>query len=266
MAFASRIQGVRLWYAIYRGITTGLNQAFIIDNQTKEALVAEDPKSAAILKPVLRGRDIRRYQAQWAGLWLIATFPALHLNIDEYPAVKKHLLSFGKERLEQAGNKLPNGGIGRSKTRYAWFETQNTCAYYADFAKEKLFWMDMSTEGRFAYSDQNIFCNDKGFIMTGSAVKYLCAVLNSTIATWFMESTTLTTGMGVPQWKKFAVERLPVPKVCAERQQPLVEQIDRILSAKSNDPSADTEPEEAEIDRLVFHLYELTSDEIRAIS
>ena len=75
------------------GIKTGYNKAFIIDNQTKEALVAEDPKSAEILKPVLRGRDIQRYQANWEGKWLISTFPAASLNIDDYPAVKKQLLS-----------------------------------------------------------------------------------------------------------------------------------------------------------------------------
>ena len=63
--------------AINYGIKTGYNDAFIIDNQTKDALIAEDPRSAEIIKPVLRGRDIQRYQAQWKGLWLIATFPAL---------------------------------------------------------------------------------------------------------------------------------------------------------------------------------------------
>ena len=102
--------------AIYRGITTGLNEAFIIDNQTKDALIAEDPKSAEVIKPVLRGRDIQRYQAQWKGLWLIATFPALGLNIDDYPAVKRHLLSFGKQRLEQLGKRLPDGARSRKKT------------------------------------------------------------------------------------------------------------------------------------------------------
>ena len=99
----------RRGYAINYGIKTGFNDAFIIDNQTKDALIAEDPKSVEVIKPVLRGRDIQRYQAQWKGLWLIATFPALDLNIDDYPAVKRHLLSFGKRRLEQSGKRLPNG-------------------------------------------------------------------------------------------------------------------------------------------------------------
>ena len=71
--------------SIYRGITTGLNDAFVIDNKTKEALVEQDPRSAEIITPVLRGRDIARYRANWAGLWLISTFPSLNVNINKYP-------------------------------------------------------------------------------------------------------------------------------------------------------------------------------------
>ena len=123
------------------GIKTGYNDAFIIDNKTKEALIAEDPRSAEIIKPVLRGRDIKRYQANWEGEWLISTFPSLHLDIENYQAIKRHLVSYGKERLEQSGSLLPDGNKSRKKTAYAWFELQDTCAYYAEFSKEKLVWM-----------------------------------------------------------------------------------------------------------------------------
>ncbi|MFQ3574492.1 MAG: Eco57I restriction-modification methylase domain-containing protein [Thermodesulfovibrionales bacterium] len=90
---------------IYRGIVTGFNEAFIIDNETKERLCKEDPKSAEILKPILRSRDISRYSYKWAGLWVIATFPSFRLDIDNYPAIKNHLLKFGIKRLEQSGEK-----------------------------------------------------------------------------------------------------------------------------------------------------------------
>ena len=122
--------------AINRGVLTGFNKAFIIDNGTKEALIADDPRSADIIKPVLRGRDIKRYRAEWAGLWLIATFPALALNIDDYPAVKRHLQSFGKLRLEQSGRILPNGLKSRKKTMHAWYELQDTCAYHEVLGKK----------------------------------------------------------------------------------------------------------------------------------
>ena len=174
------------------------------------------------------------------------------IDIDEYPAIKAHL----------------DGHYDRLEARYDKGRTPynlRNCAYHADFAREKLFWMDMSPKGRFAYSDQELFCNDKGFIMTGNALKYLCAVLNSSLVTWFMEATALTTGMGVLQWKKFAVERLPVPRVSAEQQRSLIRLVDRIL-VESTDQKLDTSDLQAAIEAEVNALYGLTTDEVRAIS
>ena len=188
--------------SINYGIKTGYNKAFIIDHFAKEALIAADPKSAEIIKPVLRGRDIQRYQAQWASLHLIDThngygdIPAV--NIDDYPAIKAHLDRFYSQ-LEKRQDK--------GKTPY----NLRTCAYYEEFAKEKLIWMDLTEKGRFAFDDRSIFCMDTTFWMTGESVKYLCAVLNSTLATWFIQNTALTSGMGVTRWKRFTVERIPVP-------------------------------------------------------
>ena len=251
--------------AINYGIKTGYNAAFIIDNETKEGLIAEDPRSTEVIKPVLRGRDIQRYQAQWKGLWLIATFPALALNIDDYPAVKKHLLSFGKQRLEQSGRRLPNGARSRKKTTNAWFEMQDTCAYHEDFKKEKLFWMDMTPRGRFSYINDEMYCNDKGFMMIGVSLKYLCAVLNSSLIAWLMKKEALTTGMGLPQWKKFAVERISVPTASSTQQQVFIQMIDRILRVKAEDQTSDTSETEAEIDEGVYELYGLTPLEISAV-
>ena len=89
--------------SIYRGITTGYNEAFIIDDSIRDRLVTQDPRSDEIIRPLLRGRDIQRYRASWERRWLISTLPSLHIEIDEYPAVKRHLLSFGQQRLQQSG-------------------------------------------------------------------------------------------------------------------------------------------------------------------
>ena len=250
---------------INRGVTTGFNEAFIIDDSTKQALIAADPKSAKIIKPVLRGRDIQRYRAKWARLWLITTFPSLQLNIDNYPAVKKHLLSFGKDRLEQSGKTLSSGGQSRKKTGNKWFEAQDQIAYHEEFTKEKLFWMDMSNKGKFAYSETEMYCNDKGFMMTGNYLKYLCAILNSALITWVMKNNALTTGMGLMQWKKFAVERLPIPKIPTTEQRLFIRLVDRILTVKSTDPKTDTTEQEAQIDRLAYALYGLTPAEIATV-
>ena len=91
---------------IYRGILTGYNEAFIISGEKKDELIARDSKSAEIRRPILRGRDMKRYGYDFADLWLICTFPSKHYNIDDYPAIKEHLLSFGMERLEQTGKHI----------------------------------------------------------------------------------------------------------------------------------------------------------------
>lgn len=250
---------------MYRGVTTGLNAAFIIDESTRAALVAADPKSAEILKPVLRGRDIQRYQVDWKGLWLIATLPALDINIDDYQAVKEYLLSFDRARLEQSGKKLPGGKKSRKKTNHAWHELQDACAYHEEFGKEKLFWMDLTERGRFAYAVGEMFCLNTAFMMTGSGIKYLCAVLNSTMATWFMGTTALNSGMGVTRWIKHTVAQIPIPKISAIEQRPFIQLIDRILQDKATNPAADTSALEAEIDCLVYQLYGLTTEEIAAV-
>ena len=173
------------------GIKTGYNTAFIIDSEMRAEIIAQDPKSDEIIKPVLRGRDIQRYQAQWAQLWLIDTHNGYGdvppINIDDYPAVKTHLNKF-YERLVLRHDK----GLTPYNLR--------NCAYQAQFKKEKLFWMHMSPRGRFAYSDSEIYCNQKAFLLTGYSLKYLCAILNSILVTWFIRNTAVTTGMGLTQW------------------------------------------------------------------
>ena len=170
--------------AINYGIKTGLNRdkrtgrgVFIIDNVTKEELIKEDPKSAEIIKPVLQGRDIKRYRHDWGKtkLWLIATLPSLKLNLDHYPAVKRHLLSFGKERLAQAGRTLPDGTKSRKRTSHAWYELQDTCAYHAEFEKEKIIWGNLSIEPRFALTSEKIFISAPCNMLTGGPIKYLIA-------------------------------------------------------------------------------------------
>ena len=139
------------------------------------------------------------------------------------------------------------------------------CAYHAEFKKEKLIWMDMSDRGRFAYLESEMYCNNKGFIMTGESLKYLCTILNSSLITWLMKNTARTTGMGLTQWEKFAVERLPIPKLSAEDQYRFIKLMEHILTAKAADPNADVSATEAEIDLRVYELYELTTMEIFAV-
>ena len=257
---------IRDWdVSIYRGILTGYNKAFIIDTRTRQELVEQDPSSDEIIKPVLRGRDIQRYRAQWAGKWLIATLPSLDLDIGDYPAVRDYLMSFGKDRLEQSGKRLPGGGRSRKRTQHSWFELQDTIGYHEEFSKEKLLWMDLTEQGRFSYSDSEIFSVNTVYMMTGSSMKFLCAVLNSALSSWFMRHTASTSGMGVTRWFSVFVEEIPIPHISVDQQRPFVRLVDEILEAKAAVPEADTSHLEWEIDRLVYDLYGLTEEEDTAV-
>ena len=168
--------------SIYRGILTGFNEAFIVSGEIKDALINSDPKSAEIIRPILRGRDIKRYSFSYADLWLIATFPSKHYNIDDYPAIKEHLLSFGIERLEQTGKTHSICGEtvkARKKTTNKWFETQDSISYWDDFSKQKIVYREISDEMNACLIEDEVYVNNKCYIITGEHLEHLICVLNS---------------------------------------------------------------------------------------
>lgn len=242
--------------SINYGIKTGYNKAFIIGKETRDALIAMDSRSGEILKPVLQGRDIDRYRASWRKLYLVATHngydgrPAVDIN--EYPAVKNHLNGFYRRLAER---------YDKGHTPY----NLRSCAYYGDFEKPKLFWTDLTDNGRFYYDETGIYGEATTFIMTATNPKYLCALLNSRLATWFLQHSAPTSGTGTFRWKKAYVETIPIPEPLARTQLPLVEMVDSILAAKKRDPSADTRGTESQIDRMVYDLYDLTAAEVSAV-
>ena len=242
--------------AINYGIKTGYNDAFIIDNRTKDALIAEDPRSEDILKPVLRGRDIERFQARWAGKWLIDTHNGYGgvppIEIDDYPAIKTYL----DGHYEKLASRYDKGG-----TPY----NLRNCAYHEDFTKEKLLWIELVNDGRFAYDNSGFYGEATTFLLTGESIKYLCAVLNAKLIRWLLEKVAPTSGMGTLRWKKVYVECLPIPRVAGPKQQHLSHLVDRVLMAKAGDRDSGTSEIEAEVDARVYQLYGLTSSEITAV-
>lgn len=253
--------------AIYRGVLTGYNEAFIIDTQTKEMILnsckdeSERERTAKLIKPILRGRDIKRYSYEWANLWLIGTFPALKINIDDYPALKKYLENF-MPRIAQSGEK----GC-RKKTSNKWFETQDNIAYYEDFEKEKIVWAEMTKEPCFTWDDNNIFINQTCYFMNGSN-KYMLGVLNSKLIYFYMQQIAVTLGDGAFRWIKQYIEKLPIPKITKENQNladELVKLVNQILALKEGNSTANTSQLEKDIDNLVFKLYDLNETEIQLI-
>ena len=258
---------------INRGVITGYNKAFIIDTETKDALVAADPKAAEIIKPVLRGRDIQRYQARWSEQWLIVAKFGSHKTLSkEFPAIYRHLLQH-EDRLKKRGqcrySRSATSILGANYPgQHHWLELDNNPkeAYLELFAKEKLFWIELVESGRFAYDNSGIYGEATTFIMTGKDIKYLCALLNSSLIGWFLQQIAPTSGMGTLRWKKVYVQNIPIPKVSAEAQRPFIALVDKILAAKAADPQADTSELEEEIDWLVYDLYNLSDEEVTVIA
>ena len=208
---------------IFRGVLTGYNDAFIITTERRDEILSnckseeERQRTEAIIRPILRGRDIKRYTYDWARLWLIATFPSKQYDIELYPAVKQHLLSFGKERLEQSGKEyLINGEKvkARKKTNNQWFETQDSISYSDDFLQPKIVWGEISDRSKFAYDANRHFIPEATtFLMSGKNLPYLLCVLNSPLSEWFFSKLGTTTGVGTVRWKKYTIEELLIPKV-----------------------------------------------------
>src|SRR5574344_1838847 len=158
------------------GIKTGYNDAFIISTDKRNEILSkcsndeERKRSEELIRPILRGRDIKRYGYEWANLWLIATFPSRHYDIELYSAVKQYLLSFGIERLEQTGIvHIVNGEKikARKKTSNKWFETQDSISYWDLFFKPKICWKIIGCNINFSFNDGTMICNNAVNIMTG---------------------------------------------------------------------------------------------------
>ncbi|MBA5248947.1 MAG: hypothetical protein FE834_05360 [Gammaproteobacteria bacterium] len=233
------------------GIKTGFNEAFIIDNDTKQALCQQDPKSTEIIKPVLKGRNIQRYQAEWGKLWLIYTRKGI--NIKQYSAVYQHLLKHKENLSKKAGNNQ-------------WYELQASPSDELDmqFSKEKIIWIELTDGARFSYDNSGIHCEATTFMMTGVNLKYILAILNSNLIYWFFNNTAPTSGMGTLRWKKIYINMIPIPKVLNTEQQPFIDLINKVLVCKKQNKGINLI--DKEINQLVYDLYQLSESEIKLIS
>ncbi|HED0954739.1 TPA: Eco57I restriction-modification methylase domain-containing protein [Campylobacter jejuni] len=260
------------WYGlnIYRGILTGYNEAFIITTEKRNEILAnckdeaEKERTAKLIRKMLRGRDIKRYSYEWAGLWVIGTFPSLKIDIEQYPALKQYLSQF-LPHIEQSGEK----GC-RKKTSNKWFETQDNIAYYEEFEKEKIVWNRISSDLCFSYDNQKNFILDSMFSITFYSninLKYLIANLNSSISKFWIKNNAATLGDGI-YGAKIYIEKLPIPKINSKNEKiadELINLVDEILKAKEQDKNANTQELENKINSLVYKLYNLTEEEIKII-
>jgi len=204
------------------GIKTGFNDAFVISTEKRNEILAncatedERTRTEELIRPILRGRDIKRYGYDWANLWLIATFPSRHYDIEEYPAVKEHLLSFGMERLEQTGKQhVVNGEKikARKKTNNKWFETQDSISYWDLFFQPKICWKAVGKNLAFAIVESGTFLTaPASFISAGIYNEYILAFLCSNVGTYFIYKNSDTTGAGDIMLNIQSLIKFPVPR------------------------------------------------------
>lgn len=249
------------------GIKTGLSEAFVIDGKKKDELVAQDPKSAEIIKPVLRGRDIKRYRVDFADLWLIATFPALNLSIDNYPAVRDYLKTFGR-KLYQTGEVIGKDDQGniiksRKKTGNEWFETQDQIAYHKEFEKEKILYADLSRTGNSFSLDRGVvYAQNTCYMMTGENLRYLLACLNSKVILYYLDLANQKLDKNGWRWFTHCVEKLPVPKIDSQGRKPFEVMVDYVLTSVRNEQKLQSAFFDQLLDGLVYELF--FPDEIKA--
>jgi len=167
---------------IYRGILTGLNEAFIIDKATKDRLIREDTKSSELIKPFLVGRDLKQWHYDYQDRYLI--FTRRGIDIEQYPAIKAHLEQF-RERLEPKPSDWPSGKTwpGRKPGPYKWFEIQDNIAYYKAFEEPKIVYVEITSSSKFSIVPSGVYTEATTFIMQ-SGDWWLLAIMMSRIP-WF---------------------------------------------------------------------------------
>ncbi|MDR0762454.1 MAG: hypothetical protein LBF13_05350 [Campylobacteraceae bacterium] len=236
------------------GIKTGLNEAFIISEEKRKELISQDPKSDEIIRPILRGRDIKRYGYEFANLYLINTHNGIKekgvdpIDIDDYPAIK-HWLDFGGIAYNgkiYEGYKQIEKRADQGDTPY----NLRNCAYMEDFYKQKIAWNRIASEKLFSFVDEGIFIQDSMHFFTGNHLKYLCATLNSKLFVWLMY-LIVGDAAGGNAGNADNVKNLTIHMPSLEQKQ----QIEKLFEMQQY----------GEIDKLIYELYGLAEDEIQFI-
>lgn len=254
------------------GIKTGYNDAFIITSTKRDEILAnckteeERSRTDEIIRPILRGRDIKRYSYDWANLWLIwipwhfplhkdtsiqgASERAEHVFQAQYPALYNHLLAYKKEL--SARNKAETG------IRYEWYALQRWGAnYWEEFFKPKVMYPNMTKYIPFYYDTRGFYQNDKSFMITGRHIAFLTAFLNSSIFKFCFLNNFPELQGGTRELRKVFFDKIPVIQIDDQ----LNERFASLILEMQNNPTVE---KAKSIDKLLFDVYGLTDAE-RAI-
>ena len=248
---------------IYYGVKTGRDKAFVIDQAKRDELIEEDPRSAEIIKPWLRGRDVTRWVADWAGLHVIAIQnsgdagasnpwakarteeSARRIFEESYPAIYDHLKWFERKLRSRA-----------DQGRY-WWELR-PCGYYHEFANPRVIFNRFINSPTFAYDISGAYHNDACYFAIPPSPS-LSAIVNSAVGWWLLSHLCTILQNGYIQVFVQFLEQLPIPHLSRGIDQLLSEYVETLASS-ANDPDI-----ESEIDSLVFHAYGLSASERKLI-
>jgi len=246
----------------YRGVITGLNEAFVLTGPQREALIAADPKSAELIKPFLRGRDVKRWLVRHEELYLIAFPHGFHPRLTEYPAILNHLTQF-EAALKNRGQCTSSRG-NKEGGQHHWLELDNNpkVEYLASFEVPKIVMPAIERSAAFTVDHVGHYSNDKTNICIAEDPDSLCAILNSRVLWWALTQTAATKQNGYYEFKPLYMRQLPIPPATADEKSRLSDLARQAAAfAQAGDPAA-LRQTEAEIDRLVGQLFHLTPAEI----
>ena len=233
----------------YRGVLTGLNEAFVISREQRDTLVAQDAKSGDIIKPFLRGRDVKRWNVESQDLWLI--FTRRGIEIDTYPAIKAHLQAFRKQlepKPDGWDDKTQGSWLGRKAGSYEWFHIQDNIAYWEEFDRPKIILARFMNQPTYAWDDKGMYMSN-GSSMIGGADQFAVAILNSPVAWWFLKATSTDLSGGFLQAHNYNQFAIPIP-AAVDFQQTLVVSLVDVIRAGMSRPEY-----ERLLNGLVYELF-----------
>ena len=238
---------------IYYGIKTGFNEAFVIDGAKRAELIAADPKSAEVIKPFLRGRDVKRWRVEPQDLYLI--FTRRGIKIENYPAVLAHLAQF-KDRL------MPGAKGGRKAGSYEWYEIQDNVAYYPEFEKPKIISARFMVNPLFGWDNTSSYVNDACYVISGDIFVY--ALLMSRVGWHFLSSISSLMQNSYFQIHIQTLEQIPIPHAHDALRTKIGVLAEQCLAAAKDHPDR-LAGLESQLNKWVYEAYGLTEAEIRIV-
>jgi hypothetical protein len=222
-------------------------------------LISENPKNTEIIKPLLRGKDIKRYNYQYSDKYIINSHNGVReigldpINVQkDYPFIYNHLKKY------EIDLKV------RQDKGWHWTNLRN-CAFLLEFENPKIVWLEISDRANYSFDENGMYLTNSAYFMSGGSLKYLLAILNSKLSDFYFFKITAQIAGGRKRYTKQYVEKVPIPKISEYEQKPFENIVYQILTAKKANPQADTSALEQEIDKLVYELYGLTNEEIKIV-